>query len=101
MTARRGGNPSKARGSPTTIVVAMAFLVDLEYWAEREPRMLLKILRLMIHSVREPMHGIGKPEPLKHQLRGFWSRRITDEHRLVYRLLGNDIEFATARDHYG
>lgn len=78
----------------------MDFLSDLEYWAETDARTTLKILRLVILTVREPLQGSGKPEPLKHGFRGFWSRRITDKHRLVYRLRGDEIEFAKARGHY-
>lgn len=89
-----------SRNGPLTIIVALTFLTDLIYWAEADPRMTLKILRLMTLTVREPSRGLGKPEPLKHDLRGLWSRRITDEHRLVYRLAGSEIEFAKARGHY-
>lgn len=50
--------------------------------------------------MRSPYDGIGKPEPLKHTLAGFWSRRITDEHRMVYRLAGKSLEIAQLRFHY-
>ena len=54
----------------------------------------------MLEIIRDPRGGIGKPEPLKHDLGGFWSRRITKEDRLVYRLRETRIEFARAREHY-
>jgi toxin YoeB len=78
----------------------MQFLLDLQHWVENDVRISLRILRLVIETVREPWAGIGKPEPLKHNLTGFWSRRISDEHRLVYRVVGNEIEFSQARNHY-
>jgi len=83
-----------------TIIVAVQFLLDLQHWVEADSRTTLRILRLVLQTVRDPRHGIGKPEPLKHNLRGFWARRITDEDRLVYRADGNEIEFAKARGHY-
>jgi len=82
------------------MIVALQFVLDLQYWVQTDPRITLRILRLMVEILREPHRGIGKPEPLKHDLGGFWSRRITDEDRLVYRLRGERIEFARARAHY-
>jgi len=61
---------------------------DFEYWIETDSDIVVKIKEL-IKSIKEnPFKGIGKPEPLKHRLKGFWSRRITQEHRLVYRVSG-------------
>ena len=61
---------------------------DFEYWIEQDREIVLKIKELL-KSIREnPFKGIGKPEPLKYALKGFWSRRITQEHRLVYRVIG-------------
>ena len=61
---------------------------DFEYWIENDKDMVDKI-KALIKSIRqEPFRGLGKPEPLKHGLKGFWSRRITHEHRLVYRVTG-------------
>jgi len=50
--------------------------------------------------MRDPYRGIGKPEPLKHALQGYWSRRITSEHRIVYRVSGDDVRIAQLRHHY-
>jgi toxin YoeB len=58
------------------------------------------VLELVEATLREPHAGIGKPEPLKHQLRGCWSRRIDQEHRLVYRIEEEGIVFLAARFHY-
>ena len=61
---------------------------DFEYWLENDPEAVKKIKEL-IKSIRQtPFTGLGKPEPLKHGLKGFWSRRITGEHRLVYQISG-------------
>jgi toxin YoeB len=63
-------------------------------------RLLLKILDLIDAIEREPFTGMGKPEPLKHKASGVWSRRITKEHRLLYRVQDDTIEFLQARYHY-
>jgi toxin YoeB len=55
---------------------------------------------LIQEAAREPFRGTGKPEPLRHQLKGYWSRRITEEHRLVYRVTDEEIFIASCRDHY-
>ena len=61
---------------------------DFEYWIETDLEIVAKI-RALLKSIRQnPFKGLGKPEPLKHSLKGFWSRRITQEHRLVYRVSG-------------
>jgi toxin YoeB len=73
---------------------------DLAYWVRTKPRMALRVLDLVEATLREPHAGIGKPEPLKHQLRGCWSRRIDQEHRLVYRIEKEGIVFLAARFHY-
>lgn len=62
--------------------------------------MLERINRLIRETQREPFSGIGKPEALKHALSGFWSRRLTDEHRMVYRVEGDDLLIAQLRFHY-
>ena len=62
--------------------------------------MVRRINELIKDTLRSPYSGIGKPEPLRHTLTGFWSRRITDEHRMVYRMAGDDLEIAQLRFHY-
>lgn len=61
---------------------------DFEYWLENNPETIIRIKELLKSIKQNPFQGIGKPEPLKHDLRGYWSRRITSEHRLVYRVTG-------------
>ncbi|MEX2261440.1 MAG: Txe/YoeB family addiction module toxin [Bryobacteraceae bacterium] len=76
------------------------FREDLRHWVETDRRIAMRILELAEAVLRDPFAGIGKPEALKHTLAGAWSRRITQEHRLVYRVDGTRIEFLQARYHY-
>ncbi len=77
---------------------------DYLYWQERDPRTLVRINGLIEECRRHPFKGTGKPEALKGDLSGWWSRRITREHRLVYRISGKGdaqaLEIAQARFHY-
>jgi len=73
---------------------------DYVYWQDFDKRILKKVNDLLRDISCNPYEGIGKPEPLKHVLSGFWSRRITDENRLVYRVEGNVIKVAQVRYHY-
>jgi toxin YoeB len=61
---------------------------DLEYWISNDPETLVKIKDLIKSIRQDPFKGLGKPEPLKYDLKGYWSRRITGEHRMVYKVLG-------------
>ena len=70
------------------------------YWQETDPQVLKRIHQLIKKIMRDPYRGIGKPEPLKHALQGYWSRRITGEHRIVYRVSGDDVRIAQLRHHY-
>ena len=65
---------------------------DYLYWQKHDKRMMERINKLIQETQREPFSGVGKPEALKHALSGFWSRRITDEHRMVYRVEKNALE---------
>lgn len=71
---------------------------DLEHWSSSDVKMLRKIIDLISDIQKHPYHGIGKPEPLKHQLKGFWSRRMTDEHRLVYSVNDETVFIASSED---
>ena len=73
---------------------------DFTYWVENERKIAARIVRLIKAIEREPFEGLGKPEPLCHDLTGFWSRRITDEHRLVYTVDKERVLIAQARYHY-
>lgn len=74
---------------------------DYEWWQTQDRKVLKRINTLLRDIARHGHEGIGKPEPLKHGFQGYWSRRITDEHRLVYRIAGDEIRTAACRYHYG
>lgn len=73
---------------------------DYLYWQSLDKTILKRINRLIEEIQRDPFAGIGKPEPLKHHLSGFWSRRIDDRHRLVYAIEDDVLLIAQCRDHY-
>jgi toxin YoeB len=76
------------------------FRADLRYFTQNDRRLALRLLDLVDAILRDPFQGIGRPEPLKHLGPNFWSRRLTDEHRLVYRVLDERVDFLQARYHY-
>jgi toxin YoeB len=76
------------------------FIDDLRFWVQTDRRSALRIIDLIEAVLRDPFRGIGKPEPLKHMLAGAWSRRIAQEHRLVYIVHEGRVEFVQARYHY-
>ena len=82
------------------LVFAEGAWQDYLYWQKQDRRMVERINLLIRETQREPFAGIGKPEPLKHALAGFWSRRITDEHRMVHRVEGDALLIAQLRYHY-
>lgn len=69
-------------------------------WMNADIKIHKKIIELINDIQRTPFSGIGKPEPLKHTLKGYWSRRITDEHRLVYKVTDSEIIIASCKFHY-
>jgi len=73
---------------------------DYQYWLNTDKKILARINDLLKDISRSPFKGIGKPEPLKHKYKGYWSRRITDEHRLIYQVKGNEILILKCRFHY-
>jgi toxin YoeB len=76
------------------------FLEDLQYWVQTDRRTAKRLLELMHDALRDPFDGIGKPEPLKYLGSDVWSRRITQEHRCVYLVKADRIEFLQGRYHY-
>ena len=76
------------------------FLEDLHHWVDTDRKTALRILRIVKEIMRDPFEGIGKPEPLKYLQPNTWSRRITEEHRLVYLVRDDRIDFLQARYHY-
>ena len=81
-------------------VFHLEFRQDLRYWIETDRKIALRVFELIEAVLRDPFDGIGKPEPLKYVLAGCWSRRITQEHRLVYKVGERRIDFLQARYHY-
>lgn len=82
------------------LIFADAAWEDYLHWQQHDRRMVERINKLIKEVQREPFAGIGKPEPLKHALAGYWSRRITDEHRMVYKVDGDSLLIAQLRYHY-
>jgi toxin YoeB len=76
------------------------FIEDLRHWVDKDRRTALRALDIVGAVLRAPTTGIGKPEPLKHLLAGAWSRRLTEEHRIVYLVRGDRVHFLQGRYHY-
>jgi toxin YoeB len=76
------------------------FLEDLRFWVETNRKIALRALDIVDAVLRDPRRGIGKPEPLKYLGTGCWSRRLTQEHRIVYRVTEGRVDFLQARYHY-
>ena len=95
------GSQDKSKAKVERVAIFHAeFIDDLRYWIKQDRRMALKAFDLIEAIIKEPFSGIGKPEPLKHLLAGNWSRRLTQEHRIVYLVIQNQIHFLQARYHY-
>jgi toxin YoeB len=82
------------------LVFELAAVEDLAWWVEHDRKKALRILELVQAVERDPFQGKGKPEPLKHQLAGCWSRRIDQQHRLVYQVQAERIRVLACRYHY-
>jgi toxin YoeB len=72
---------------------------DFVEWATIDKKLYQRIVNLILDMLRHPFTGLGKPEPLRHELRGYWSRRINDEHRLVYKVTDDEITIISCRYH--
>ncbi|MFA6570140.1 MAG: Txe/YoeB family addiction module toxin [Bacteroidota bacterium] len=73
---------------------------EFNIWAKEKPNIYDRIVRIITETARQPFEGIGKPEPLKNKLKGFWSRKINDEHRLVYEVRTNELVIISCKYHY-
>ncbi len=98
MSKRRVKTPRRTKQRQA--VFQIEFREDLRYWVETDRRTALRIFKLIEAVMRDPFQGIGKPEPLKFLGSGVWSRRITQEHRLVYVVSQDRIDFIQGRYHY-
>ena len=83
-----------------TLVWSRAAWEDYLYWQANDRKIVQRINALLKDISRNGNDGLGKPEALKHGFQGYWSRRITDEHRLIYKLVGDEIRIAQCRYHY-
>ena len=94
--------PARANERPRQrdAVFQPEFREDLRYWVETDRKIALRALELIEAVMRDPFIGLGKPEPLKYMGVGVWSRRLTQEHRLVYLVSDDRIDFLQARYHY-
>jgi toxin YoeB len=92
---RRGLKPKKREA-----VFQPEFIEDLRYWVENDRKLALRAFDLIEAILREPFEGMGKPEPLKYLAPGCWSRRLTQEHRIVNLVRDDRIDFLQARYHY-
>jgi len=81
-------------------VMEPQFREDLEYWTRTDRRRALRVLKLLEATLRDPFEGLGEPGPLRGGLPDTWSRRVTHEHRLVYRVKDERVHFLAARYHY-
>ena len=82
-----------ARSAPRLAIFQREFREDLQYWVKTDRSIALRLLDLVEAIMRDPFEGVGKPEPLRYVLEGCWSRRNTQEHRLVYRVADGPIDF--------
>ena len=89
-----------AKNKNRIAVFHVEFRDDLKYWVKQDKKIALRALELVEAILRDPFQGIGKPEPLKYLDAGAWSRRLTQEHRLVYLVRDKRIDFLQARYHY-
>lgn len=87
-------------GRQRVAVFHREFLEDLRFWVDTNRKIALRALDLVDAILRDPFDGIGKPEPLRHLYKGAWSRRLTEEHRLVYLVRDDRVDFLQARYHY-
>jgi toxin YoeB len=91
---------SAPRARRLLAVLQDEFREDLRWWVDTDRRVALRVLDIMEAILRDPFHGIGKPEPLKHLGANVWSRRLTQEHRIVYLVREGQVDFLQARYHY-
>lgn len=100
MTAAVARRSEGKRGADRRAVFQPEFRDDLRFWVRTERKVALRVLDLVEAILREPFRGVGKPEPLKHLGSGVWSRRLTQEHRVVYVVTDDRVDFLQCRYHY-
>ena len=100
MPTRRERDPNPSPQPRREVVFHPEFRDDLRHWVETDRRAALRLLDLVEAIVRDPFVGIGKPEPLRHLGPNIWSRRLTQEHRVVYLIRDDRVDFLQGRYHY-
>ena len=102
MAGKRSRKKPRGSETPAELVPVFhpEFREDLRFWVKSDRKIALRVLELVEATLRDPFRGLGKPEPLRHLSAGTWSRRLTQEHRLVYRLENGRVEFLQTRYHY-
>ncbi len=96
----KGKPPCRTEGNERLAVFHPEFIEDLQHWVETERKVALRALAIVQAVLRDPFTGIGKPEPLRYLAEGAWSRRLTQEHRFVYLVRKDRIDFLQCRYHY-
>jgi toxin YoeB len=96
----RDAVPDRKRPAERRVVLEPDFIDDLIYWIETDFRVAIRLAHLVREIRRTPFTGTGKPELLKHRYRGCWSRRLTDSHRLLYKVTEDAVYYLAARFHY-
>ena len=99
MTSKKR-RPDRSDSQSRVSVFQDEFREDLQFWVQTDRRTALRLLKLVEAVMRDPFQGIGKPEPIKHLGSNIWSRRITQEHRLVYLARDDRVDFLMGRYHY-
>lgn len=97
---KRQGKRAPAGGSKRVAAYQREFAEDLRFWIEANPQVAQRALDLVENALRAPFSGDGNPQPLKYSLARVWSRRLTEEHRIVYLVTKTRIDFLQARYHY-
>lgn len=100
MVRKRNKSADQNAPRDRTAVFQPEFLEDLRYWVKTNHKLAIRALDLVEAILRDPFSGIGKPEPLKYLPSGTWSRRLSQEHRIVYLVSDGRIDFLQARYHY-
>jgi toxin YoeB len=102
QTLKKEGGAAELQRRPLSreAVFQTEFREDLQYWVTTDHRTAKRVLELVEAIMRDPFTGIGKPEPLKYMAAGLWSRRLTQEHRVVYMVQERRIDFLQCRYHY-
>ena len=100
MAKKKGKSRSRPSDKKWVEVFQPEFVEDLRFWVKTNRKVALRALDLVDAIVRDPFSGIGKPEPLKFLPSGTWSRRLTEEHRIVYLVSDGRIDFLQGRYHY-